>query len=511
MKKTIAIFMIAVFAFSLFPLAFANEDADAQVESEADVKAGRDGMAIRANLKADMKEDRLEVRQEIKDRKEDVRDLSNVDRKRCMEKCTTEKGENCEARCRAMAKAEDVVEVKHELRDKAEDFREKSRERLAKIEGLDQKQIDRLSELGIENVEKIAALKAERLAKLSDLEKEKLEKFSHLSKEELEKLSIMTKARLEHFAGKDPAMLKAELKTMHVMKIKDSEDLFRRKLTDEQKEQFRARFEAAKEKLDAAKDELRQLKDELKEAREEGDDARVLERAKEYVVKTADALISHLEKIKSKAQESENLDAETAAKITAEIDVHITEIKSVKAEAEAAATKDELKAAAKKLREKWATLKHFAKVHSERVISARVEGAVNQGVVLEKRLEHILAKAKETGVEVNVEAEVEQFSSYMSSAKDSYEKAQAKLKEAMALKATDAEKARQLASESKVLLDQSKDSIKKAHDVLKEILRKIKEAYPQADLSEEVEIEVVEESQSSEASAEVSAEASTSA
>ncbi len=456
MKKTIAFVLLLMFVISLVPLAFAEEGARAVVKGKAE-------------------------------------DVKNVNK--------------------------DAVSNKANLRDRLEATNEKNRERLTKIQGLDQRQIEKLSALNVKNVEKIEQLKKERLERLSklseeklervtELDKEKLEKVSDLSNEELEKLGVLGRARLKAIAEKDPVKLKADLKALKVVKVKNAEDLARKKIAEAKLEAVKQRFENAKEKFKEAKDALKEERDALKDAAAKNDDAAILEHAKKYLLNTADALISHLEKIKSKVQESSQVSDESEAKIAAEIDAQINEINSIKAEIVAAATKEQIKEAAKKLHVKWDRLKHAVRVYSERVVSARVEGLVNQGIVLEKKLDHILQKAKEQGIDVDVSAEIADFSSKIALAKDKYAQAQAKLEAVLDLKAGNAtnDQIKAAADEAKVLLKEARDALKEAHDVLKEIVKKIREAVPEADLSDEVEVEV-EASDSSETSA--SANAST--
>ncbi|MFH1440066.1 MAG: hypothetical protein ABIG89_05850, partial [Candidatus Woesearchaeota archaeon] len=76
MKKVLTLLIISAFILSLATFAFAA-----------------DRPAVKA-IKADLKED-------IKDAREDLRDAAQLDMERCLERCRTEGGSNCIARCRA--------------------------------------------------------------------------------------------------------------------------------------------------------------------------------------------------------------------------------------------------------------------------------------------------------------------------------------------------------------------------------------------------------------------------
>ena len=318
------------------------------------------------------------------------------------------------------------------------------------------KNVEKIAQLKKERLEKLAKLSEEKLKKISELEKEKLEKVADLEEKELDKLSTLNRARLKQLAKLDEKRLKAELKALKIVKVKSAEDLDKRDISEVRLKQIKDKFEKAKEEFEDAKDELKDAREALKEAKQNRDENATLEHAKDYLLHTADALISHLEKLKAKVQESENIDAELEAKMVAEIDAQIAEINSIKANVEAATTKEQVKEAAKKLRTKWNRLKHIIKLHTERIVSARVQGIVNKGVVLEKKLDNVLEKAKEKGLDADVSAEMSIFSEKIALSKDKYTQAQAKLSEALDLRAkgepADSEKIKSLISESNQLL-----------------------------------------------------------
>ncbi len=433
MKKLISVAIIAIFIFSLMPLAFAQESA---VAVTADVNIG-----------------------------------------------TNDKRENA--------------------RDRLQDMREKNKERLEKMQNLDQEQIKRLSALNVKNIDKIAQLKKERLdrisklseeklLRISELDKENLEKVADLSDVELEKVSVLGRARLKALANKDDSRMKAELKSIRIVKLKGPEGLNKRIVSQDMLIQLKEKLDKSRDEFRQAKSELEDSRKKLREAKDRRDENATFEYAQSYLLHTADALINHLEKIKANVQASENIEADSESKIVAQIDAQIAEINSIKAQISAATSREQLKEAAKKMQDKWSRLKHLISAHAERVVTARIEGIVNRGIVLEKRLDKILAKAKEKGIEINVSAEVGEFSAKIATAKDKYQQAQAKLTAVIELKTGNStnEQIKAAANDAKSLLKEARDAIKEAHGILKEIVGKIKEAYPEANLSEEAEVEV---------------------
>jgi len=367
---------------------------------------------------------------------------------------------------------EDVRDVKENIRDKKEDVRD-----------LKEDMRDR---------------KENRRDRLEDLKS----KHPNLNANEMAKLNALGRANLGAWSNADSARLKAHLKNVTVRKVKTAEDLLDRKLSDQEHEKLKERFESAKEKFKVAKDELKDIRVELREAKQNKDENATINHSKKYLLRTADALISHLEKLKTRVQENENIPDDRAANIVAEIDADIAAVVQIKVEIEAATTKEQIKELAKKLRKLWNNLKHNMNFYAHRVVSARVEGIINHGVILEKRLDKILDRLNSSGVNVSVETEVNEFSAKIALSKEKYTAAQAKLQEAFELKVrgnntnstnTRNEEFKKLLDEAKGLLDEARAALKEAHEVLRDIVKKIKEAKPDADLSADVEVEVAQE------------------
>ena len=397
-----------------------------------------------------------------------------------------------------------------------EDMKEKNKEKLQKIADLDKAQIEKLSKLGVKNVDKIAQLKKERLdrltklsqekiERLSELDQDKLEKVSDLNEDDLNKIGALDRKRLRDLTKEDAAKLRAELKKFKVMKVRKAEDLNERNVSDAKLAELKDRFDKSKAGFKTAKDDLDSSRKELNEAIKSKDEKKTIESAKKHLLSFADVLLNHLEKTKAKVEESKNIPEDKVKTITADLDAEIAKVNSLKTEAQAATTKQQVKDEAKKLREEWNKIKSLTKLHAQRVVSARVEGIVNQGLVLEKRLDNMLAKAKEKNISIDVSTEVNSFSEKVAASRDSYKQAQAKISEALDLRAkgepADSDKIKQLMKDADDLLKQARNSLKEAHDILNTIVKKIKEANPEAKLSEEIEVEVAEETPSTGANA----------
>ena len=478
MKKIIANIIILMFVLSILPVAFAEErssDTGVSAGANAEVKTS-DGStketASQGATRESTKERNTKLREEAKIKLE-ARKQANADKLKAL-------------------RAEQMTKIEALSAEKSDRISNLSSERLQKIADLDKAQMERLAALNVRNLDKITELKKERLERLAELSQEKLQKISDLDQTDIEKFSTLNRARLNQFANLDKEKLKAELKAIRIVKVKNAEDLDERKISEAKLSELRLNFDKAKERFDKAKGELDDTREKLKEAKAKDNKNETVRNAKDYLLKAADILIAHLEKIKARIQESKNINAEQEAKVVSVIDAKIAEINTIKTEVQAATAKEQIKEAAKKLRNLWTNLNHLVNLYSERVVSARVEGIINRGEVLEKKLDNVLEEAKVKGIQIDVSAEISQFSEKIALAKDKYAQAQAKLSAMLELKAGNAtnDQVKAAADEAKSLLKESRDAIKQAHDILKEIVKKIREAYKEADLSKDVEVEV---------------------
>ena len=284
------------------------------------------------------------------------------------------------------------------------------------------------------------------------------------------------------------------LKSIKVVKIKKAEELGERKISQARLNQVKEMFDKAKDEFKEAKEGFDNERKKLKESIEKKDQKASVEHARNYLLNAADAMISHLEKIKAKVQENENIANGAEAKIIAGIDVQISEINAIKADVQAASTKEQVKESAKKIRDKLGSIKRLSEMYSERVVAARVEGIVNQEAVLEKRLDNVLEKAKEKGIEVNVSADISAFSEKISAAKYKYGQAHANISEAIELKEkgepAESNEIKVLIDNAKSLLNEARDAIKESHEILKRIVKKIKKVLPDAGISSDAEVEI---------------------
>jgi len=287
--------------------------------------------------------------------------------------------------------------------------------------------------------------------------------------------------------------LKKRLEKIKIRKV-DKRLEFKKRIVSKKKiKDAEEKFKEAQEKLEEAKEKLENRKKLLQEAQEAGDEKGIKEHAKQGLLRATDAIIAHLEKVKNKVKESEDLSEEEVSSIVADLDAKIVEINDAKATAEAAATKEEIRTAAKKINAAWKRIKVKTEQHARNLVNEKVRGILKRSEQLERKLDRILAEMEEKGIEVEAIDEKEsQFSNKVAEARDKLKQSQEKFKEA---KATGIDEDRKsLLEETKSLAREAHDSLKEAHDILKEIVRSIKASYKEADFEAEDElIEIVDE------------------
>ena len=260
-----------------------------------------------------------------------------------------------------------------------------------------------------------------------------------------------------------------------------------RKAVNESRERVKELREERKEAYQERKDKRSERLEILKEGRQAkrvGKTNESAEKFKSYLLKTAEQWIYELNEIKSKVQATEEFTEQQKSEIISKIDSQISSLNSIKSQIEAAATMEQIKTAAKSLRE--LRVDSFRKVFSLRVLSARIQGHINRANVLEKRLEVILQKAKEKGIDIN--AEVTSFKEKITLAEDKNKQSQSKLIQVFDLMkspSADKEQLKTLMNEVRQLLKEAGSALKDVHNILKSIVIKIKAAEPKSTILEE--------------------------
>jgi len=444
MKKILSLMVIAAFLFSIIPAGFAAESDDTEtstIKTDTTI-ASKDSSGSGDSTDKDDEKDDSEEKDEVRTRTE-IRTIAG-------DRIRTETRIN-----------DGEVRIKSELR--IGDVKSRVESRL-----------------------KIAGVREETRLKV----------VARLSDAEIKKFNALSRARFKEHSTLNEVELKDKLSRVRIKTVIRASDLSERQLPEQAAEIAKQNFERAKANHAAALERMKDARAKFAEATTAGDNDKKLEHAKAYIARASDAIIGHLEKIKARIQESDNIADDKAAEMIANIDSQIAEIQDLKVQAESATTLAEVKKIARDLNQKWKRIKHSANSHANSVVAAKVKGLVNQGRVLEAKLDKIVAGIEEKGIEIDIEAEITEFSAKIAGAKDNMALAKDKIQQALDL-ASDRpaanERIKALNDEAKDLLDEARRDIREAHEILKDIVKKIRSADADAELDIEDELEIAEE------------------
>jgi len=402
------------------------------------------------------------------------------------EEAKKEIGERAVAKTLKAAKEENLSreEVKERLVSKFEDIREHQKEQLmnavekCKEKNLTAELCEEKYGKRVELIEKLKEKDLERLKRILENKAKHKEEFSEL------KNSTEFRGYKERFDYKARIIGKTKLGEAkgRFLDAKEKYSEAKEKYADTGLE-----FQDAKEKIAECKDqnttECAQLEDEIRA------------KAKEHLLNIADVIIENLNKIKTKAESSEDLTEEEAAELIEKIDAQIQEIEDIKAKIEAAETKEEITEAAKELKDKWALLKENAEVHAGRVVNARIGGIIVKSKQLEDKLNKVLERMAEKGIDTSpVESLVTEFNAKIDSAAEHYKLAVEKFEEVKATETPDSE----IINEAQEHMKEAHNALQEAQQILKDITSAIKQSGGEEELEESDEAEPVEDEETSE-------------
>jgi DNA repair exonuclease SbcCD ATPase subunit len=301
-----------------------------------------------------------------------------------------------------------------------------------------------------------------------------------------------------------------KLKDMKVVKEKVKDRLRQREIADDDLLEAENKFLKAKDKyLEAknwqlkAEDEFKGLKLKLAECKLNNTNCtelenKTFEKAQEDLLAIADRLIQHLEKVKSRVESAENLNATEAQDAIDKIDSLIADLEDAKGKVEAADTQAELKAATELIRDAWKEIQSSVFQYAEEVIYSRVGEVFARSELLETRLEAVVEKLKAKGINITqIEGELDNFSAKIEDARTKMTQANKLFAEANDLRAGNkTAEAKETLEEAKNLTQEAHQDLKDAHSILQDLVHMINqkgESFDPDEIDEDEEVELVEE------------------
>ena len=424
MKKAISLILIAIFLVTILPIAFSQENTKQIEKNQVETNSNP--------LKEDLAKEREFA--EIKREKLQKTDLN-----------------------------EEELDI----------FRVIEKDKLQRVMGLNEEKIFKFAELKETQVKKLSEIKITGLRKFLSLDKETIGKLTSLDKNQLEKLSYLDRARIKRFSELGKENLIKELQKIAINTVGPKLTFKKRILTDKKIMKEEERFQLAEQNLLKLKKEMDTEIALLKKAQEKNDEKAVKEHSGKYLLNAADAIINHLEKIKSRMQQSQNIGEEEALGLVKDINLKIAELENAKSYAEDAASKDEIRQAAKTINAAWKRIRIKSEFYVTILVNKKIQETIERSEQLEKKLESILTEleGKDNNIK-NLEGQLTKFSERIDEARIKFRLSQEKFREAQSTGIkNDLE---MMIIGAKSLSKESRAALKDSHDILKEIIKGIR-------------------------------------
>ncbi len=315
----------------------------------------------------------------------------------------------------------------------------------------------------------------ERLATLS--EKARL-RWTEVNQKRIEKIANLKELKEKPEFVKFRKELNFRVRQVNIEKLKEAKQNYGQAVKN---------LVQAKEKSREAHQAFLTAKNELKACTENCEEleAKILQNAKDFLIRTADSMINHLEKVKTTVQGNEDLTDEEASEIITKIDAEIKELQDAKAKVEAATTKEELKEASKTILAAWKKINRYTLFHIAKIVNARHGGIIVKLKHLELRLQKVLEKMEENGKDTStIQPLVDEFNVHLEAAKTNFDLAEQKFKEFKDLPEPKGETGNKIIQEAQGYMKEARNHLKLAQEKLKGIVKAIKDAKGNTELAE---------------------------
>ncbi len=248
----------------------------------------------------------------------------------------------------------------------------------------------------------------------------------------------------------------------------------------EQRKDIREELKERKEILKSRRDNFLDLKKELKECRSDEEKCNELRidlkiKSRDYMEEASERILLLAEKTKVKIEVS-NLSNETKTKLLNNLNSSTELVLEAKIKIDSLnenSTKEEVKEAAKNLRESWHSLKKLIKITNAVFVENKLGLIIERAEHLDDKLNRFLDKLEAEGKNTaEIEAKIDEFNLHIKNAKEKREQAINILVDAK-LNLENGERSEEV-EEAHKLFREAHQELKKAHQLLKEIVRNIR-------------------------------------
>jgi len=196
--------------------------------------------------------------------------------------------------------------------------------------------------------------------------------------------------------------------------------------------------------------------------------------AGEFLLRSVELVLNHIERVRERVNSNEDLSEEEANEILENLDEaekEIQEAKEIIENLSEDSSKEEIKEAAKTIRDAWRKIKKDFKHDIGRTLGARLRTIIAKSEISGERLDNTIKDLKAEGKDTSeLEELIGKYHDYVDDAIEKYELARDKWEEATTPGNVD-----EISREANALFKEANEALKNAHRLLKEIVKDIKE------------------------------------
>jgi len=310
--------------------------------------------------------------------------------------------------------------------------------------------------------------------------------------EEKKKLALLGRERVRKLLSAeshDRAAIAMKLKAYSLKEV-NGNFYKQRVLSEEQKEAWKEKLEAARNRYQSAREShqaeigsFNQLRLQEKECSGDCDEAKgkSMDAAKNALLRLGDMMLETLERIHDRIAGSEELSEASVEESLANIEDMKEFVKIKMEKIEMSTTKEELKMQGKELIDMWKQINNRLRMHEAKLIKGHVHGIIMRADNLEAKLDRLIAYMEDNDMDSSsIEEKVEQFSKHVDEAREKEKEASKLLAEAWDLRhaisttASDNSDVKELVDKAKGLVEEAKKELQAAHEILSVIINEVR-------------------------------------
>lgn len=359
-------------------------------------------------------------------------------------------------------------------------FRILEEAQLESVFRLNKDSLNRLALMNESHIRKIGSLDTVGIMKILYFDDNAVSRFLMLNDYELQKLSMLDIARIDMLSALSVQEMRQILSRLEITRL-DSKYFFSPGISSEQKtNKAEERFRMADQNLAQSKKDLDIHMRLLEKAVQEKDEGGTINHSRSYLVSASDAIISHLEKVKNKVQQSFSLDEGTISRLTRDVNVNIMEIEGLKSSAANADDINEIKFIAKRINAAWRRIRAVSELNVRQIVNSKIGESILKSSLLEQKLEHILLTLSERNINITtLQASIGKTSSLVHDSRILLARSNEKYAEARSSGIYGEVESSIL--ESKALSLESIGKLKQSYIISKDIIRDIRQLFPDVD------------------------------